>query len=213
MHSSKLPPPLPIGEDFDSTLDSFYEVFKNGFMNKQTRPKLFGKFIYVNCNNWINYKSEAFWHLVAFDEGESNSFNILPCNNDIAGQKCPDNCINKVFSIELSDKRRDICFYRGARLNWINEVLELANKRDRNIQLWRKKEYNKRSKQVDEKTYIRFKHETADYLIVLAEKQDKHGKLINYHFVTAFPIFYLNKKRTYDEDYANFKVGETVGEK
>lgn len=209
MFSSKLPPPLTVDGDFNTTLDHFYEVFKSRFMNKEVRPELFGKFIFVNCKNWIDYKSETFWHLVAFDEGESGSFNILPCNNDVAGQKCPVNCINKLHTVELNHKKRDICFYRGARINWINQIIDLANKRDPNIQLWRKKEYNKRVTKEEEKTYIRFKHEGTDYLIVLAEKKDKHGKLLNYHFVTAFPVFYLNKKRTYDEDYANFVIAES----
>lgn len=209
MYSSKLSPPLTIHGDFGSSLDYFYDVFKNGFMNKDLRPKLFGKFIFVNCKNWINYKSETFWHLVAFEEGESSSFNILPCNNDIAGQKCPVNCIEKIYSVELNENKRDICFYRGARINWINQIIDLANKRDPDVRLWRKKESTKKSNKIEEKTYIRFKHESADYLIVLAEKKDKHGKLVNYNFVTAFPVFYLNKKRIYDEDYAKFVVSET----
>ncbi|WP_127575242.1 hypothetical protein [Paenibacillus barengoltzii] len=204
MHSTKLPPPLIIDDDYNVSIEHFYENFKVGFMDKNKRPRLFGKFIYVNCRNWIEKKSDTFWHLIAFDEGESESFNILPCNNDVAQEICPENCIIKQFSIELNTKKRDLCLYRGARINWISPVIELANKQDPNIQYWRKQEYNFKKRMREGKTYIRFKHETVDYLIVLAEKYNDNGELNNYHFITAFPVFYLNKKRLYDKDYLNF---------
>ncbi|TMN20810.1 hypothetical protein [Lentibacillus cibarius] len=169
-------------------------------MNQQKRNKLFGNYIYVDCNKWIYHKNELFWHLISLHENEK--FNILPCNNCSSGTFCPAvNCLNSNESVELTNgQKRNICLYRGVRLPWVNEILNLANKDDENIMLWKEDIEGKR---LNKKIYIRFKHQGADYTLVLEERYRK-GVLRDYYLITAFPTFYVNKKYTFDKKYQEY---------
>lgn len=191
---------LEAGLSFNENIDLLYTYFRENIMDKRRRNKLFDKFIYVDCNNWIDRKSELFWHLVSLHEKEK--FNILPCNNCQSSTFCPNiNCLNSGKSIKLSNnQKRNICLYRGIRISWINKIIELANQDDEDIMLWKE---NVNGKKLNKKVYIRFKHQGADYIVLLEERY-RRGEVHDYYFITAFPVFYINKKDTFDQKYLDY---------
>ena len=196
MQSSKLPSPLDIShlKTHDDIVSFLYCNYQRSFLDRLSRPKLFGKFIYVEARK-VNGKADSFWHVVSLDSAESRSFRILPCNNDVTYSICPDNCIAKNHTVVLlNGTSRDICYYRGTRLNWIPSIITLANNQDPSIKMWRKGNL----------LHIRFQHESADYIVLLTEIYNSMKGLTYYIFVSAFPVFYLNKKRDYDNDYRAF---------
>lgn len=202
MYSSKLSSPISIDSynNTDEIINHLYEIFKVELMNKHKRPTLFGKFIYISCNNWIKGKAEMFWHLISLADDES--FNIFPCNNCVSQTKCPENCISPTLTIDLPDgKTRNTCLYRGIRINWIKQIIDLTNKNDSNIKFWVKPRIVQGVTR--KQLHIRFQHETVDYLLIFEEKYE-NGVLSHYYFVTAFPVFYINKKHQYQEDYQTY---------
>lgn len=207
MYSSKLSSPIDISHLYrlPDIEDYIYDFFKRNLMNSSYRKKLHGKFIYMNCNQWINYKNEVFWHISSLNENEK--FNILPCNNCLSSEKCPLNCISPTRKVIMKNKEtRNICLYRAIRINWINEIIELANNGDESIKTWNKKILGKgKNKQ---QYFVRFTHEAVDYILLFEEKY-KNGILEYYYFITAFPIFYINSKRKYDEDYLAYQQSLT----
>ncbi|MEC0320140.1 hypothetical protein P8791_01865 [Bacillus subtilis] len=166
-------------------------------MDQKNRGEFQGKFIYVNFNSWINNKSEVFWHLISLNKNEK--FNILPCNNCISITKCFSNCIENSRKITFKNKDiRNICYYRGIRIHWINEILNLANQGDPDIKIWKLRKKGGR-----DQTYIRFINGTVDYVIILDEFR-KGGRLKNYVLTTAYPVFYINSKVNFDSAYSNY---------
>ncbi|MED3888009.1 hypothetical protein [Priestia aryabhattai] len=199
MYSTKLSSPIYIdkAKNDKELINDLYEDFKKNLMDREKRVKLFNRDIFVDCKNWITYKNEVFWHLISLSENEK--FNILPCNNCASGSRCNSNCIEKVDEVTLTNgQKRYICLYRGIRINWVSEIISLANHGDENIKTW-KKEIKKGRRDVVQ-FYIRFTHDAVDYVILFEEKY-KNGELSRYHFITAFPVFYINKKQEYELDY------------
>lgn len=138
MYSEKLSPPIDItGLTKHSDIENkLYRVFRENIMDKEIRSEFKGKFIFVNLKNCIERKSETFWHLISLNSKEK--FNILPCNNCLSITKCYSNCIENERRILMNNSDvRNICYYRGIRIHWINEIINLANKGDPDIKIWR----------------------------------------------------------------------------
>jgi len=211
MYSSKLPSPLTFNAtSIEYAVESIYSYFYNNIQEKNKRPLLKGYFIYLNCSRYVQEKNSVFWHLVSLNQNES--FNILPCNNCVSGMICPLNCENETTQITLGKTTRNICLYRGIRINWINRIIELTNQNDNSIKTWKVNHIIKN--QVSTRRYIRFTHEAVDYLIILEEKYKKNQEGKNefnfFNFVSAFPVFYINKKREYDDMYNQHLKGKTI---
>jgi hypothetical protein len=204
MFSSKLSSPIDISHliQYDEIDNYLYHQFKSEFMDPDKREKLHGKFIHLDCKHWINNKNDVFWHLISLDKKEK--FNILPCNNCSSFQKCPLNCINPSREITLANgNQRNICYYRGIRIKWLNEIIVLANNGDPNIKTW--KGIKKIPGKGNIKQYfIRFSHEAVDFILIFEEKY-KNGLVNKYFFVTAFPIFYINSKQNYEAEYQSYQ--------
>jgi hypothetical protein len=202
MFSSKLSLPIDIShlDQYKDIDDYLYQSFKSNLMDQNNRSKLSGEFIYLDCTKWIDKKNEVFWHLISLDEKEK--FNVLPCTNCPSIAKCPNNCISPTRNITLSNgQKRNICYYRAVRINWINEIITLLNNKDPYVKSWKKEIKGKGAKRVQ--IYIRFTHEAVDYLIILEEKR-KSGKVKQYNFVTAFPVFYISSKKKYEKEYKSY---------
>lgn len=172
----------------EDIIDYIYEYFKENIMGKEKRPKLFNKSIFIDFNNWINYKAEMFWHIVSLNDNEK--FNILPCNNDISSIYKKDNCINHKYRIEMSNGSvRSICLYRAIRISWFIDIINLANSKDKSIKSWVK----------DKNLYLRFQHQSIDYAIVFQIQKNM------YRLLSMFPVFYINKKQEFDNDYNKYQ--------
>lgn len=173
-----------------------HDLFKNDFLNKSNRENLFGKFIYVDCSNWVEYKAAKFWHASSLSQIER--FNVFPCTNDIANSIC-NNCIcPSPWNIELPKQPsgvevRKVCLYRALRTNWINQIIAAANVGSPNVRWWIK----------DGKTHIRYVGDGNDYVIILENVMNQNN-VEKYNFITSFPVFYINKKETFDNDYNSF---------
>lgn len=196
MISSKLPPVLDIS-NLNSTEDIIEFIYEN-FQKEYTGPEniryLHGEKVHFDYSRIHKDKFLFFWHLISLSSSEK--FNVLPCNNDISLIKCSDhNCLTQNNYIELPKGKRNICFYRGIRVHWIGKIIELADKNDPFITQWEQDDNNC--------FYIRFQHETTDYLVVLTMK--KNGFL----FVTAYPLFYINKKQVCDKQYELYQASKT----
>lgn len=175
-------------KNLEDVIECTYEEFKKNLMDKGKRPRLLGKFVFIKFNWWIDYKAEMYWHLISLHEVER--FGVFPCENFISENICIKNCKTKLKQVTLKNKQvRDICVYRALRINWIIDIINLANKNDANIKKWIK----------DDKLHIRFQHEDVDYILIFEIYSDE------YQLVSAFPVFYINKKETFDNDYNTFK--------
>lgn len=186
--SSKLSPIKGVStEEFEDIIENAYEIFRVKFMDKENRPTLFNKFIFIDFKHWIDNKADCFWHLVSLHETEK--FGVFPCENNISDIICKENCITKTKQITLHNGQiRDLCIFRMIRIEWVIDIILLANQKDDNIKVWEK----------DDKLHIRFQHEDVDYVIILLDRRNR------YQLVSAFPVFYINKKKQFDNDYNNY---------
>ena len=189
MTMSKLSPIIDIDgcNSIDEIIEISYRDFKSNIMDKVVRPRLFGKLVFIKFDWWIEHKAEMYWHLASLHEKER--FNVFPCGNHISENRCNRNCVYQNRQITLKNgQKRYICVYRAIRVNWINDIIELANKKDISVKEWTK----------DDKLHLRFQHEDIDYIVIF----EIHSK--RYQLITAFPVFYINKKMEFDKDYSNY---------
>lgn len=189
MELRKLSPVINIDscESIDNVIEIVYSEFKLNIMNKEVRARLFNKFVFIKFEDWVEYKAGMFWHLISLNENEK--FNVFPCGNTASQNKCNKNCISQYMQITLNNgQKRSICIYRAIRINWINDIIVLANKKDERVKVWIK----------DDKLHLRFQYEDIDYVVILAVNSR------NYQLISAFPVFYINKKEVFDTDYNNY---------
>jgi len=96
-----------------------------------------------------------------------------------------------------SNMNRKGCIYRCSRILWLKDVIELANNNDVNIQTWVTPQYRKQNGKSKRKfiRYIRFQHNTVDYVILL-EEQRRNQQIKQYWFISAYPVTKRELKRT-----------------
>lgn len=183
---------------------TYENYFKNDFMDKEKRNKLFGKFIFIPMD-FIEFKPERFWHIISFKPGEEK-YTVNPCVNIYDSVLCKflkSRCNEQVdMPTEKRLRGRCECLYRITRIHWINPILGLANKNDGNVKVWHEHVKDGSTNKMVMMKYVRFEHETADYLIVLRE--NPMNKLNNYKFVTAYPVVHNGTKRRLDRSYKKF---------
>ncbi|MCM3620530.1 hypothetical protein M3936_23530 [Sutcliffiella horikoshii] len=202
MYSNKLSIPLEIStpKNISDTLDELYLFFKDNILDRDKRIKLFGKDIFIDCGKgkWIRGKNEVFWHLTSLKKREK--FNVLPCSNCKSSSICPQNCLEPTIEVMLSNgEKRNICIYRGRRINWFIDVVRMANEKDENVQTWREN-----LGQGKFKLFLRFRHQSGDYVVIFEEKW-RRKELIQYRLLSAFPVFYINKKREFDKKFREYQ--------
>lgn len=218
MSESKLSPPLECeGVCIERDIDEIYYRFRGMFLDKNTRIKYNGKFIFFNMSksyeiyeNGIKKvvelsKPERFLHIISI--GDNDKYTSDPCYNDDSSLLCKNECDIRNSLDEFKILGRTECYYRLLRINRINEVIELANKRDDNIEEWEEEESktkrlpNGKTRRIKIcKKYIRYKHKRDDYVVIL--KKDNKGK--RFDFVTSFPLFNKQSKKEYSKKYKKF---------
>lgn len=220
MGISKLSPPVFYnGDSIEEIIDSAYEEFKNGFMNKEKRPNYKGKFIFFNMNRdikifnedstdsedrYINItlsKPERFYHIISIDKKEYTQ--VFPCYNTPEYESCEVECETIRAKGEFLYLNRVECLYRLYRIHRISEVIELANIDDEYIDQWVEEELDKKRNKI-RKVYIRYTYGNDDYIVILKEKKQR-DKSICYEFITAFPVFLKRNKQQYKEAYNKYK--------
>lgn len=192
----KLSNPIVFEDDFEKSIDSAYLYFCDNIYNSEKRPTLFSKKIFIEAREKINERPSGFWHIVSLEE--RHRFNkVLPCNNDSSINCCNQNCNKKtnVVTIKYGTECRSICLYRASRIHWIIEIISLANISDSDVKVWKKPGTSKES----DKLYLRYNNDGADFVIVFSVEKRF------YRLISAFPVFYLSEKETFDKEYLLYK--------
>ena len=194
----KLSPSIEIDtiETEDELIDACYIKFKESILNKENRPTLFGREVFVPVGDWINYKAQIFWHVSSLSLDDRITITILPCNNDVAMNKCDENCIYHKSQIKFPNGGiRDMCYYRSTKAFWVKEIIQLANDKDGKIKSWIKRDVKKKRNEL----YLRYQNQNIDYISIFEDKPN--GK---YVFITAYPVFYVNSKDGFNKDYQSY---------
>lgn len=186
---------MPIAIDKTKELSEMFNEchrrFKETIAAKE-RPLLRDKEIYVPLK-WVESKAEIFWHSASIEQ--KPRLDIKPCTNDLSSAFCLENCISGAELITMGNGDvRAKCLYRALRVSWIREVIELYNANDTRVKYWEKVNSKKRNR-----LYLRYQEEELDYLIVFEDKSEKRVQLI-----TAYPVFFISAKQSYEKDYQNY---------
>ncbi|MEA4826904.1 MAG: hypothetical protein VB130_09755 [Clostridium sp.] len=197
MAEAELSPPNLIsdGVPLNDYIDMIYSDFYKNFIDRNNRPLLLGNFIFLS-NEHIDNKLERFWHLISL--GNEEKYNIFPCTNDYAYLRCNTKCEVQNSIESVKQLSRAECMYRMARIHWISEIIDLANKNNKYIKCW-----TKTSKDNRQNYFIRYEKDLIDYVIIFNEVHKK-GKLNYYKFTTAYPVFYKRMKQQFNEDYSKY---------
>lgn len=182
--------PLALTGDFNKDIEIAYNFFQNELNNRQKRPTLFDKEVFIEAHEQIDGRPQGFWHVISLEE--KHQFKVLPCVNDQNISLCAQNCIDShhVISIKNKSERRNICLLRASRLPWIVDIIKLASRNDPSVSVWLKAGHGKQS----EKLYLRYNHAGADYILIFSA--EKHY----YRLISAFPVFYNNDRIKFEKD-------------
>ncbi len=192
--NDKLSPPLILTGDFDESLNIAFDFFNKALNDRNNRPTLFGKNIFIEAHELINAWPVGFWHIVSLED--KHHFKVLPCSNDSNIDLCEQNCNDGIhqITIKYGAERRNICLLRASRMPWIVDIVKLADQKDPCVDVWFKPSNGKLSG----KLYLRYRHSGADYVVIFsAEKKF-------YRLISAFPVFYVSEKSDFDKDYATY---------
>lgn len=191
--NSDLPEPInfPDNKYLEDCIVLGYEYFKANILSQDIRPKLFGKNLYVDAKSKINNIHAIFWHLAGLEEQVTKDLNILPCQNETCSHNCMTNCEHHLKKVnEQNGKVKIPCLYRISRLNWINEIINLANQNNSNVSILTEPKRTKRG--TIKRTILRYQYFNIDYVIILEERRT------DFYFVTAYPVFFSQDRKKFD---------------
>lgn len=191
-------------EKYESIFEKTYAVYEEELKNRGNRPKLMGKFIFINEMAEDDGKDNAFWHISSIGADDSK-FDSYPCNNHICYQKCKFLCEVEHEENHLKDRNSVPCIYRSICMPLIKILIEMVNQKDENPNLKVWESINSKTK---EKSFcIRYEsqQEGIDYIIIFAKKGGKTGKDVFYTLKTAFPISLKSFKKRFNREYDKYK--------
>ena len=182
--------PLPLTGDFNKDIETAYTYFQRELNNRQKRPSLFDKQVFIEAHEQIDGRPQGFWHIISLEE--KHRFEILPCVNDQNISLCSQNCTNSHHTVLIKNEseRRNICLLRASRLPWIVDIIRLANRDDSSVSVWFKSENGHQSG----KLYLHYNHAGADYILIFSA--EKHF----YRLISAYPVFYSRDKARFEKD-------------
>lgn len=193
-----LDPNLNIHQQFDYVYNNF---FRNHFMNRDARPKLFDKFIFFKFDKMNDGKPERFWHIVSFEE-DIEKYTVNPCANTTEAALCKNlkqDCIEKKAipgNWELNGRTE--CLYRLARVHWISEIVELANKKDPGVWVTTGSRVNDKGKKT-EIVKLWYREYDTDFVIIFHDSSSSGGSG-SLRFITAYPLTLKAEKLKYKKN-------------
>jgi len=200
MHELSKPIPIPDGDDANELFNIAYTAFCMEIVHKETRPTLFGKFIYIDTKKTLDgEKMDGFWHVASIGVDDSK-YDMYPCYNDNTYVKCIYRCkINNPNNF-LKYYNSIPCLYRADKVRWIKEIIELANQNNKhkNLKIWKQKRKNG-----DKHLLIRYINESVDYVIIFKINY-KNNKESYYRLITAYPVVLKSYKRRFDKEYQQY---------
>ncbi len=204
MNYGKLSNPILLNKERSvcGNLIKLNKLAEKNFLNKYKREKLKGIFIYISIDKIYGINKKIL-HSVSIEDKEY--YSSYPCINDVSYMSCLNKCSSFENNIICAKRfNRAICSYRMTRLNWIWEVIHLANINDEDIKIWNKVFKDKTTGQLDVwKRFVWYKKELASFVIIFIEKYDK-GKIKMLEFITAYPIFNRRTEQQFNNDYKEF---------
>lgn len=194
---------ISYNNDYENIFENSYESIKEKLINRENRPKLFGKFIFIDERKLYDNKENAYWHSASMGEDDTK-FDSDPCQNDDTKLHCKYRCNCDHEDNFLIEENRVPCLYRADRILWLYEIIRLVNINDlEKIKIWicvnnRKKEKNLKIRYVDNEFDI-------DYIIIfkIAYKKDKTD-ISSYKLITGYPVVLKSYKRRFDKEYNDY---------
>lgn len=204
MNYGNLSNPIYLDKEINAccNLIKINKIAKSKFLNKYSREKLKGVFIYIDSDKIYGINKKIL-HSVSIKDKEF--YSSYPCINDISYISCLNKCSISDNNILCAKKfKRAICSYRMSRVNWIWEVIHLANLNDDNVRVWNKLCEDKTTGQLKIwKRFVWYKSELASYVIIFIEKYENR-RLKMLEFVTAYPVFNRRTENQFINDYQDF---------
>ncbi|MBO0962459.1 hypothetical protein J1P26_22455 [Neobacillus sp. MM2021_6] len=192
----------PSKSDYDILEESF-RLYELEIKNRQKRPELFGRQVYINVNPGPDGKDYGFWHIASIGEDDTK-FDMFPCENHIAHRICRYKCDSEHQDNFLQEINSVPCIYRAHRVNWIKEIIDLANK-DRNhpnLRIWQ--QAGKKGKRL----LIRFINEdvSMDYVLVFQiEYKPNKSDIRWYRLITGYPVVLKSYKKRFNKEFLEYK--------
>ena len=193
-----LSPPLDVPAD--QVFAQAFFIFETELKDKDTRPRLFDRFIFIDVATEIFGKPKSFWHIASIGE-DDEKYSELPCAGDSAEAKCLYKCDPMHEGNFLNEENSIPCIFRACRIRWIKESIELANKKlpAPLLRVWQQGDQKSR----DKKILIRFTDDEVDYVVVFRIAY-KNSDIYMYYLMTAYPVVLPGYKRRFDKEYENF---------
>lgn len=190
-------------ENDEVIFEKVYARYEEELKNRENRPELMGKFIFINEKPEEDGKDNAFWHISSIGADDSK-FDSYPCNNHICYQRCKFLCDVEHEENHLSSRNSVPCIYRSIHLPLIKILIEMVNQKSQspNLKVWESINNNTKEKSF----CIRYEsqQEGIDYIAIFAKKGGKNGKEVFYTLKTAFPVSLKSYKRRFKREYENY---------
>lgn len=152
---------------------------------------------------------ERFMHAVSCDHKEMARKFYPPCVNELSSVNCVTECQIERANFNFQKIKRVECIYRLSRIHWIEPVIEMANKNDNRVKVWRFEKQDKTNRKWQWKWYVRYQEKASDFLIVFRE--DIIGDEIQLNFRTAYPVYLPGDKKKLEKEYAkSMKDGNII---
>ncbi|MDU4950980.1 MAG: hypothetical protein E6X21_01395 [Clostridium sp.] len=194
--------PSHILEKMSDLIDESYIRYKDDMINRERRPKLLGKNIYIDEKTLYDGKENGFWHCSSMGKDDAK-FDQYPCENDITKSVCQFRCNINAENNFLRDKDRVPCVYRADRSIWIKEIIELVNENKlNNIKMWKYKD--NRKKVTDFKIW--YDDGDISYIVIFQIKYTENkSDILKYIFKSAYPVVLKSYRKRFLKEFNESK--------
>lgn len=209
--TTELTPPIALqkSEDLMEYIKRVYFIFQRDLNNRDNRPTLLGKFIYIDGTPSYFNMINSFWHLGSIrsddlKDSTNKKYDMDPCINDVSSGECLYGCDLNHPQNFMKEEDSVPCIFRLSRIVWIKEILELFIKepKNRSIKVWKQK--NSRTKENSLK--VRYINGHVDYVIIFKITHNKDKTDIqSYRLITAYPVVLKSYKKRFDKEYEDYK--------
>lgn len=183
--------------DLNTIFEESYKLFNENILDREKRPMLLGRTIYIDEKNLYDGKANGFWHCSTMGEDDTK-FDQDPCENDKTKKYCKYRCNINHSDNFLVDKKRVPCIYRADKLLWLSKIIELVNNKELdNIKVWKCKN---RDKSKDLKIW--YDDGDISYIIIfkISYNEDKND-IKKYVLKTAYPVVLKSYRRRFQREY------------
>jgi hypothetical protein len=184
-------------------LEEAFKLYELELKDRQKRPELFGRMVFIDERPGANGKDEGFWHIASIGEDDTK-YDMFPCQNHVAHTICRFKCDSDHNENYLKESNSIPCVFRAQKMNLVKEIIELANtdKNHPNIRIWQ--QVNQKGKRL----LIRYINDgvNLDYVLVFQIEYTKAKSDIRwYRLITGYPVVLKSYKRRFDKEFSEYK--------